>query len=172
MNAEPQNVLENTGNNTIFLVWNFKKDQEVGAVFQRICALVINLNNSGETRFPDAGATCVMGIGYDAWLRLGLPAPLPKELENFEPIAGRKHTAVSTPGDLHFHIRGKLQQYLLRYGCRPRSGAGPGGRQYGRGARIPVLGRSVDTGFCRRHRKPQRRKACFFWTDRGRRSRL
>jgi putative iron-dependent peroxidase len=106
MNAEPQNVLENTGNNTIFLVWNFKKDQEVGAVFQRICALVINLNNSGATRFPDAGATCVMGIGYDAWLRLGLPAPLPKEFENFEPIAGNKHTAVSTKGDLHFHIRG------------------------------------------------------------------
>lgn len=46
-----------------------------------------------------------MGIGYDAWLRLELPAPLPKELVNFTPIAGSKHTAVSTRGDLHFHIR-------------------------------------------------------------------
>jgi len=106
MNAEPQNVLDYRGDNTIFLVWNFKKDQEVGAVFQRICALVINLNNSGETRFPDSGATCVMGIGHDAWLRLGLPVPLPKELENFAPIIGDKHTAVSTRGDLHFHIKG------------------------------------------------------------------
>src|ERR1700679_1825327 len=106
MNAEPQNVLDYRGDNTIFLVWNFKKDQEVGAVFERICALVINLNHSGEIRFPYSGATCVMGIGYDAWRRLGLPVTPPKELENFAPIAGRKHTAVATKGDLHFHLRG------------------------------------------------------------------
>ena len=106
MNAESQNVLDYPGENTIFMVWNFKKDQEVGTVFERICALVINLNNSGEIRFPGSGATCVMGIGYDAWRRLGLPAPLPKELENFMPIAGEKHTAVATRGDLHFHIKG------------------------------------------------------------------
>jgi putative iron-dependent peroxidase len=47
-----------------------------------------------------------MGIGYEAWLRLGLPVPLPKELENFAPIVGEKHIAVSTRGDLHFHIKG------------------------------------------------------------------
>ncbi|GGA81713.1 Dyp-type peroxidase [Puia dinghuensis] len=106
MNAEPQTVLDYRGDHTIFLVYNFKKDQEVGAVFQRICALVINLNNSGETRFPDSGAICVMGIGFDAWLRLGLPEPLPKELQNFTPIVGGKHVAVATRGDLHFHIKG------------------------------------------------------------------
>jgi putative iron-dependent peroxidase len=106
MNPQPQNVLDYPGENTIFLVWNFKKDQEVGAVFQRICALVINLNNSGEIRFPFSGASCVMGIGYDAWRRLGLPEPLPKELANFAPIVGGKHTAVATRGDLHFHIKG------------------------------------------------------------------
>jgi putative iron-dependent peroxidase len=106
MNSEPQNVLDYRGDNTIFLVWNFKKDQEVGAVFERICALVINLNHSGEIRFPYSGATCVMGIGYDAWRRLGLPVTPPKELENFAPIAGGKHTAVATRGDLHFHLKG------------------------------------------------------------------
>jgi putative iron-dependent peroxidase len=47
-----------------------------------------------------------MGVGYDAWLQLNLPFPLPKELENFVPVVGDKHTAVSTKGDLHFHIRG------------------------------------------------------------------
>ena len=106
MNPQPQNVLDYPGDNTIFLVWNFRKDQEVTAVFERICALVINLNNSGEIRFPGNAATCVMGIGYDAWRRLGLPVPLPKELENFMPIVGGKHTAVATKGDLHFHIKG------------------------------------------------------------------
>jgi putative iron-dependent peroxidase len=106
MNPQPQNVLDYPGDNTIFLVWNFKKDQEVTAVFERICALVINLNNSGEIRFPFSQTSCVMGIGYDAWRRLDLPAPLPKELANFMPIVGGKHTAVATRGDLHFHIKG------------------------------------------------------------------
>ena len=68
--------------------------------------MVINLNNSADARFPDSGASCVMGIGYNAWLHLHLPVPLPKELENFVPIVGEKHTAVSSKGDLHFHIRG------------------------------------------------------------------
>jgi len=68
--------------------------------------MVINLDNSAIVRFPDTGASCVMGIGYNAWINLHLPIPIPKELENFAPIVGEKHTAVSTKGDLHFHIRG------------------------------------------------------------------
>lgn len=101
-----QNVLNYQGNNTIFLVWLFKPHSELKAAFMRVCALVENLNNSGQTRFPDSGATCVMGIGHDAWLKLGLPKPLPKELENFQPVGGAKHSAVATAGDLHFHIKG------------------------------------------------------------------
>ncbi|WP_199140532.1 Dyp-type peroxidase [Pedobacter sp. ASV12] len=103
-----QNVTDYPNNNTYFLVWNFKAAVDQAAIkstFQSICALVINLNNSGLNRFPDSKASCVMGIGYDAWLQLGLPQPLPKELKRFEPITGGKHTAISTKGDLHFHIR-------------------------------------------------------------------
>lgn len=106
MNPESQNVLDYHGNNSIFIVWNFKPDAAVKDAFERVCALVINLNNSAATRYPDAGVSCVMGIGHDAWLRLQLPAPLPKELADFSPIAGKKHTAVATRGDLHFHLRG------------------------------------------------------------------
>ncbi|MFT3750692.1 MAG: Dyp-type peroxidase [Agriterribacter sp.] len=106
MSSEPQHVLDYHGNNTIFMVWNFLDNTDVKPAFERICALVINLNHSGNNRFPDSGASCVMGIGYDAWHRLELPAPLPAEFENFAPVIGAKHTAVSTKGDLHFHIRG------------------------------------------------------------------
>jgi len=106
MDIKPQNVLDYHGDNAIFMVWNLKKDLDVKDCFKRISKLVINLNNSADNRFPDSGASCVMGIGYDAWLRLNLPAPLPKELENFMPIVGEKHTAVASKGDLHFHIRG------------------------------------------------------------------
>jgi len=106
MNIKPQNVLDYHGNNAIFMVWNFKNDLDVKDAFERICKLVINLNNSAENRFPDSGASCVMGIGYNAWHELHLPVPIPKELENFVPILGERHIAVSSNGDLHFHIRG------------------------------------------------------------------
>ena len=87
------------------MVWDFKDNLEVRGVFGRLCKLVINLNNSANVRFPVSRASCVIGIGYDAWLRLQLPVPLPKELVNFVPIIGEKHTAVSSKGHLHFHIR-------------------------------------------------------------------
>lgn len=108
MQPNPQNVTDYPNNNTWFLVWNFRENissETIRSIFQRICALVINLNNSALNRFPDAKASCVMGIGYDAWLKLDLPRPLPKELKTFEAITGNRHTAVATKGDLHFHIR-------------------------------------------------------------------
>jgi putative iron-dependent peroxidase len=105
MNPDSQNVTDYTNNNTIFMVWNFRDNLEVREAFNRICKLIINLNNSANVRFPVSRASCVMGIGHDAWLRLGLPTPLPTELVNFAPIIGEKHTAVASKGDLHFHIR-------------------------------------------------------------------
>jgi putative iron-dependent peroxidase len=106
MKQEPQNVLDYHGNNTIFTVWNFKGGVRAAETFQRVCALVINLNHSAYVRFPDYGASCVMGIGCNAWNLLDLPSPLPRELTNFAPVIGGKHTAVATKGDLHFHFRG------------------------------------------------------------------
>jgi putative iron-dependent peroxidase len=106
MSIKPQNVLDYHGNNAIFMVWTFKKDKDVNDAFRKVCKLVINLNNSADARYPDSGTSCVAGISHDAWIRLQLPLPLPKELENFLPIVGEKHTAVSSKGDLHFHIRG------------------------------------------------------------------
>lgn len=88
------------------MVWNFKKDKDVKDTFRKVCRLVINLNNSADARYPDSGTSCVMGISHDAWIHLHLPIPLPRELENFLPIVGERHTAVSSKGDLHFHIRG------------------------------------------------------------------
>ena len=59
-----------------------------------------------EFRDIEAGLTCVMGIGSDAWDRL-FGDPRPAELHPFKEIrAGTRH-AVSTPGDLLFHIRAK-----------------------------------------------------------------
>lgn len=108
MSLNFQNVTDYPNNNTYFLVWMFRKgvsSEKIKSVFQRVCGLVINLNNSALDRFPNSKASCVIGIGYEAWINLDLPKPLPKELKTFEPVIGDKHTAVATPGDLHFHIR-------------------------------------------------------------------
>ncbi|SHM12600.1 Dyp-type peroxidase [Chryseobacterium polytrichastri] len=105
MGIESQNVTDYPNSNTIFMVWKLNDDPKLKDVFQQLCALVLNLNNSVFNRFPDSRASCVMGIGYEAWKKLKLPIPMPKELATFEEIKGIKHTAVSTPGDLHFHLR-------------------------------------------------------------------
>jgi porphyrinogen peroxidase len=105
MHPDSQNVTDYTNNNTIFLVWNFREHLNIRDSFNRVCKLLINLNNSANVRFPTSRASCVMGIGHDAWVRLGLTQPLPKELVNFAPVVGEKHTAVASRGDLHFHIR-------------------------------------------------------------------
>lgn len=102
---EPQHVTDYPNNNTIFTVWKFKEGMDIRSAFEKLCALVANLNNSFTIRVGDGRASCVMGVGYEAWMKLSLPQPLPKELKNFEPVAGSKHTAVATPGDLHFHLR-------------------------------------------------------------------
>ena len=113
MSINSQNVLDYPNNNTIFMVWNFKEGTAVKEAFQNLCALISNLNNSARTRFPDARASVVLGIGFEAWHLLELPSPVPKEFETFSPIAGAKHTAVATRGDLHLHIRSDAFSYCV-----------------------------------------------------------
>jgi Dyp-type peroxidase family protein len=107
-----QNVTDLPNNNTVFLVWVFKKNitkKLLKSTFEKVCGLVGNLNNSVANRFPEDRASVTIGISHSAWLALGLPKPLPKELKDFQLIKGSKHTAVATEGDLHFHIRAHNQ---------------------------------------------------------------
>ncbi|SKC06387.1 putative iron-dependent peroxidase [Soonwooa buanensis] len=113
MSAQTQDVLDTPNKNTIFMVWKFSTSDKVDEVFQRICALIVNLDNSAATRFPNAKSNIVMGISRKAWDRLGLTTPPPKELADFEAIVGEKHTAVATDGDLHFHIRSEMYSYCI-----------------------------------------------------------
>jgi putative iron-dependent peroxidase len=103
---ESQSVTDYPNNNTIFAVWQFREGSEIKPAFENLCGLLANLNHSFIIRTLEGRSTCVMGVGYDAWRKLFLPTPLPRELKSFEPIAGSKHTAVATPGDLLFHLRG------------------------------------------------------------------
>jgi porphyrinogen peroxidase len=70
------------------------------------CGDLAALLRAVEFRDLEGGLSCVVGFGSDAWDRLFGP-PRPAELHVFREIrAGARH-AVSTPGDLLFHIRAK-----------------------------------------------------------------
>src|SRR4029078_241358 len=70
------------------------------------CAGFSGLVRAVEFRDLEAGLSCVMGIGSDAWDRL-LGDPRPAELHPFREFKSGPRHAVATPGDLLFHIRAK-----------------------------------------------------------------
>lgn len=55
-------------------------------------------------REPSKRLSVIASIGSDAWDRL-FAGPRPAELHPFIPLAGPRHVAPATPGDLLFHIR-------------------------------------------------------------------
>ena len=104
--AVPQPVSAPLTRAAIFLVVTVNPGSESRATVRSFCGELAALLRAVEFRDLEAGLSCVMGIGSDAWDRLfGLPRPA--ELHPFREIrAGERH-AVATPGDLLFHIRAK-----------------------------------------------------------------
>src|SRR6201984_1821959 len=90
----------------IFLVVTINPGPDNAAAVRAFCADLSALIRAVEFRDLEAGLSCVMGIGSEGWDRL-FGEPRPAELHPFREIkAGSRH-AVSTPGDLLFHIRAK-----------------------------------------------------------------
>jgi len=90
----------------IFLVVTINPGSDNRTAVRSFCADLPALIRAVEFRELEAGLSCVMGIGSDAWDRV-FGNPRPAELHPFrEILAGPRH-AVSTPGDLLFHIRAK-----------------------------------------------------------------
>jgi putative iron-dependent peroxidase len=87
------------------------------------CADLSSFVRAVGFRDTSAELSCIMGFGSTAWDRL-FGAPRPKELHPFREIQGAHH-AVSTPGDILFHIRASrmdmcfelAQQMLGRLGA-------------------------------------------------------
>ena len=73
-------------------------------VVRDLLADLSGLERTVGFRVPTAGLALVTGIGSDAWSRL-FAGPRPADLHPFTPLRGARHHAVSTPGDLLFHIR-------------------------------------------------------------------
>jgi putative iron-dependent peroxidase len=65
---------------------------------------VSGLKRSVGFRIPEGELACVVGVGDRVWDRL-FGARRPARLHALPAFAGDRHRAVSTPGDLLFHIR-------------------------------------------------------------------
>ena len=100
--AEPQIVLTPPTSAAIFLVVTVNPGSE--AAVRDVLADVGGLRRSVGFRAPEGRLTCVVGIGATAWDAL-FGDPRPAGLHPFPEVVGARHTAVSTPGDLLFHLR-------------------------------------------------------------------
>jgi putative iron-dependent peroxidase len=104
--AVPQPVSAPLTRAAIFLVATIKPGPDNRAAVRSFCGDLPGLFRAVDFRDLEAHLSCVMGIGSEAWDRL-FGSPRPSELHPFREIkAGPRH-AVSTAGDLLFHIRAK-----------------------------------------------------------------
>jgi putative iron-dependent peroxidase len=104
--AVPQVVVQPLTRAAIFLVVTINPGTASRDAIRSMCGDLAGLVRAVGFRDIEGNLSCVMGFGSDTWDRL-FGAPRPAELHPFREIkAGSRH-AVSTPGDLLFHIRAK-----------------------------------------------------------------
>jgi len=90
----------------IFLVVTLNSDPDARRVIRGFCPDLSALLRAVGFRDIEAGLSCVIGIGSDAWDRV-FGAPRPAKLHPFKEIRSGNRHAVATPGDMLFHIRAK-----------------------------------------------------------------
>lgn len=99
----PQPVVARLTRAAIFLVLTINPGRENETSVRSMCADLGGLLRAVGFRDLEGRLSCVMAFGSDAWDRL-FEGQRPKNLHPFNEIHGVHH-AVSTPGDVLFHIR-------------------------------------------------------------------
>ena len=102
----PQAVIAPLTRAAIFLVLCIRQDEDAYARVRAFCADLSSLIRAVDFRDIEAALSCIAGFGSDAWDKL-FGAPRPAELHPFQEIRSASRHAVSTPGDMLFHIRAK-----------------------------------------------------------------
>jgi putative iron-dependent peroxidase len=99
---EPQPVLAPLTEAAMFVVVTVAPGAE--EIVRELVADLSGLRRSVGFRIPEGELTCVTGIGSELWDRLFAGAR-PAELHPLAEVRGDRHRAVTTPGDLLFHLR-------------------------------------------------------------------
>ncbi len=112
---EPQPVASPLTAAAVFLVLTIDPGGE-----DTVRDLLPDLSGLGRSvgfRIPEASLQVVTAIGSDAWDRL-FAGPRPRELHPFRTLAGARHTAPATPGDLLFHIRASRMDLCFEFAAQ------------------------------------------------------
>ena len=109
---DPQPVVSPLTAAAVFLVLTIRPGGE-----DTVRDLLPDLSGLGRSvgfRIPEGALQVVTAIGSDAWDRL-FAGPRPRELHPFRALAGARHTAPATPGDLLFHIRANRMDLCFEF---------------------------------------------------------
>jgi porphyrinogen peroxidase len=103
-NPQPQPVVAPLTRAAIFLVVAVNPGDDNAAAVRSFCGDFPALIRAVAFRDLEAYLSCVIGFGSSAWDRV-FKSPRPAELHPFREIRAGTRQAVSTPGDILFHIR-------------------------------------------------------------------
>ncbi|EON96511.1 putative dyp-type peroxidase family protein [Phaeoacremonium minimum UCRPA7] len=97
-----------------FLVLSINDTPEATRIVRSTLSSLNSMAKNVAIRDLSASFSCTVGIGSDAWDRVtGLKRPA--ELHPFATVRGAVHTAVSTPGDILFHIRAERRDLCFEF---------------------------------------------------------
>ncbi|MFV0496099.1 Dyp-type peroxidase [Mycobacterium sp.] len=113
--VQPQPVVAPLTSAAIFLVATIDGDGE--ALVHEALSGISGLVRAIGSRDPAKRLSVITSIGSAAWDRL-FSGPRPAELHPFVELAGPRHTAPSTPGDLLFHIRAEAMDVCFELAGR------------------------------------------------------
>jgi len=112
---EPQAILTPLTRTALFLVMTVEPGGEDSV--RALLSDLAGLRRSVGFRRPEEGLTCVAAIGSGLWDRL-YDGARPRGLHPLPAIAGDRHAAVSTPGDMLFHLRADRLDMCFELGER------------------------------------------------------
>ncbi len=101
---EPQSVDAPLSTAAVFLVVTIEPGQDAADRAREVVSDIGGLVRAVGFRDLNGHLSCNVGIGAAAWDRFEQESR-PAQLREFFEVRGPVHTAVSTPGDLLFHIR-------------------------------------------------------------------
>lgn len=114
MDSEPQYIDAPMTASAAFLVLAINSGDQALETVRAVVGSTADLIKDIRGRANGETFTANVGIGHRVWRTL-TGKPEPKELTAFREIKGAKHTAISTPGDLLYHIRAASTDLIIEF---------------------------------------------------------
>ncbi|WP_265445732.1 Dyp-type peroxidase [Flexivirga meconopsidis] len=115
IDSQPQYIDNPLTRAAAFLVLTINDGDEAMAKARSVVASTGDLIKDVRIRSLKNIFTANVGIADRVWDGLTGGKPKPKELKPFAEIKGDKHTAVSTPGDLLYHVRADTMDLVIEF---------------------------------------------------------